>query len=436
MRRVGRLEHAHRPMAVPNVYSEVYYRTHLCQSFQIPTNWMSVKDGTVERVTTPLTTQEFITRYEETNTPVVLAGACKSWKASQKWNNNDGYLHSVSGKNRSFRATSGAAPLPANFTMQAYEQYCQSTLLEEAPLYLFDRTALTSDDSSVLKNDYYPELQSSCPFWDPTAENNHHDLFQYLGEQQRPDYTWLICGPQRSGSSFHIDPNATHAWNACISGRKRWIFYPTGAPPPGVFPSSDGDSVAMPISIGEWLLNYYQQEHVPNLTKYTSTTTRPLECTVEPGDVIFVPHGWWHAVVNLDEGMNIAITHNYVSKSNLATVLRFLEYKQDQISGCRDREESIKPEFLKKAFEKALKENGMEEMLIKAQEVASQGWSCRAWTDDVDEQEKQQVHHPSTNMNRKRQREPSHHQHQHQQESTSIMAKAKKSKEAFSFSFL
>jgi len=210
MRRVGKLQRPHEPMAVPGVFSEVYYRTHLCRSFQIPPSWLSVDGGTIERITTPLSTEEFLTRYENKNIPVVLAGACKSWKAFQKWNNVE-YLKTATG-NEAFRATSGAAPLPANFTISAYHQYCQSPLLEEAPLYLFDRTALLEE--SVLKDDYYTDLQRTCPFWDPSSVGGTHDLFQYLGEGQRPDHTWLICGPQRSGSSFHIDPNATNAWNA------------------------------------------------------------------------------------------------------------------------------------------------------------------------------------------------------------------------------
>jgi hypothetical protein len=40
------------------------------------------------------------------------------------------------------------------------------------------------------------------------------DLFEALGEEARPDYRWLIIGPKGSGSSFHVDPNATSAWNA------------------------------------------------------------------------------------------------------------------------------------------------------------------------------------------------------------------------------
>ena len=145
-------------------------------------------------------------------------------------------------------------------------------------------------------------------------------------------------GPKRSGSVFHMDPNATHAWNAAIRGRKRWIFYPPGVAPPGVHPSADADSVALPLTVGEWIFQFWP-DHVDRLL-HAPPDQRPLECTAFPGDVVFVPHGWWHMVINLDDGLNIAITHNYVSQSNLSNVLKFLDQKEDQISGCRDRAES------------------------------------------------------------------------------------------------
>jgi hypothetical protein len=50
-----------------------------------------------------------------------------------------------------------------------------------------------------------PDLQKSCPYWDPKRRaETGHDLFDILGEGQRPDHTWLIVGPQRSGG-LHID---------------------------------------------------------------------------------------------------------------------------------------------------------------------------------------------------------------------------------------
>jgi hypothetical protein len=77
---------------------------------------------------------------------------------------------------------------------------------------------------------------------------------------------------------------------------------------------------------------------------------------VGPGDLIFVPHGYWHMVINLEE--SIAITQNYVSDSNLTQVLRFLRDKPDQISGVRDRcGEAVQPDEIFSEFVGLLKEN-------------------------------------------------------------------------------
>ena len=182
-------------------------------------------------------------------------------------------------------------------------------------------------------------------------------------------------GPKRSGSVFHMDPNATHGWNATIRGRKRWIFYPPGVPPPGVHPSANADSVTLPMTVGEWIFQFWP-EHVDRLL-HAPPAERPLECTAFPGDVVFVPHGWWHMVINLDDGMNVAITHNYVSQSNLSNVLKFLQQKEDQISGCRDRVESIKPPELYQTFVHTLEQHHKTWL---EQALAVPDWTCRAWT--------------------------------------------------------
>ena len=217
-----------------------------------------------------------------------------------------------------------------------------------------------------------------------------------IAEGRRPDHTWLIAGPPRSGSVFHLDPNATHAWNATITGRKRWIFYPPGfPPPPGVHPSPDGDQVALPWTVGEWILQFWN-DHRKRKHTAADPQSRPLEVTSLPGDVVFVPHGWWHMVVNLEDNddkddddgqpstgnmdgstkMNIAITHNYVSASNLSNVLKFLDHYRDQVSGCRDRPESIKPETLYEEFVAALEQTHPQ---LLAQALAERDWTCPAW---------------------------------------------------------
>ncbi|VEU39297.1 unnamed protein product [Pseudo-nitzschia multistriata] len=436
----------HRPMRMPNVYSDDIYRSHLCRSFAIPPAWLKSQDASTEGTqqhwhrevdniaVDDLNAETFFANYEEKNQPVVVSGAANG-SAVEKWKEWD-YLTSKNTKD-SYRSTSGAAPLPGNFSLEAYRDYTVSTrYLEESPLYLFDRTAFASNRE--WGDDFFPDFYEKCPYWDPSGEFGH-DMLQYLGEKERPDHTWVIMGPKRSGSVFHIDPNATHAWNACIRGRKRWIFYPPGQPPPGVFPSADGDEVALPLSVGEWIIQYWK-EHTEQYRK-RPVDQRPMECTTHPGDVVFVPHGWWHSVVNLDDS-NIAITHNYVSPSNLGNALKFFVEKQDQISGCRDRKESIKPEYIHGELVKAL---AIKEPDHLNRAMKQTGWTCRAWEETPKSDETvitdDDEHSSSSNKNRNKRKIDSvqggNEQGTNKAEElpTSVMSKTEKVP-AFSFSFL
>lgn len=190
----------HCPMAVKGVYSDFLYRLHSCRCFCIPQAWLDNQESTIDRVVQgEITAERFFAEYEQPNKPLVIEGGAKSWEAFRKW--PDALYCLQQTKGRTFRATSGVAPLPAQFSLQAYYKYGQMPSLEEAPVYLFDRTALFPN--SPLWQDFYPDLCQSLPFWDP--QHPQHDLFQYLGEGARPDHTWWIVGPRRSGSVFHID---------------------------------------------------------------------------------------------------------------------------------------------------------------------------------------------------------------------------------------
>ena len=136
-----------------------------------------------------------------------------------------------------------------------------------------------------------------------------------------------------------------------------------------------------------------------------------LECTVGPGDLVFVPHGWWHAVINIAEGMNLAVTHNYVSTTNLPTVLRFLQTKQELISGCRDRpNEAIQPSQLYKACTDLWKQTLPSSIYDKAMLQSQQGWTNAAWSDyhedqDDDTKKKKKL----SDQNRWKRKQLSHH---------------------------
>ena len=111
---------------------------------------------------------------------------------------------------------------------------------------------------------------------------------------------------------------------------------------------------------------------------------------VDVGEVLFVPHGWWHCVINIPDGkdsgsddidprVSIALTQNYVSSANLPDVVRFLKKNKSQISGCRDREDAVDADRFREVFigklKKALGEKEMEGVL----ERSERGWQCKAW---------------------------------------------------------
>jgi hypothetical protein len=189
---------------------------------------------------------------------------------------------------------------------------------DESPLYLFDRSFVPKMDLHISKDLPNPSYTVPSCFGE--------DLFAVLGDK-RPDDKWLIVGPARSGSTYHKDPNATSAWNAVLRGSKYWIMFPSSPsspPPPGVYVSEDQSEVTSPLSIAEWLLGFHAEAR---------KTLGCIEGVCGEGEVLHVPSGWWHLVVNLEE--SIAITQNFVPRSHLAGVLGFLKDKKGQVSGFR-----------------------------------------------------------------------------------------------------
>ncbi|KAL7476862.1 hypothetical protein ACHAW6_002697, partial [Cyclotella cf. meneghiniana] len=295
----------HKPIPMQGIYSDTFFRSWLCRSFALQPSWLSIHTvSTIHH--SDLTAEIFLKEYEETNTPLLIKGASSSWPALRKWN-ADYFIEITKGK--SFRATSGAALLPAQFTMQNYFCYC-NLATEEVPFAL------------------------DC--WRILRRFSRRVVVFGIAIQSLDKVCWVFWG-RRGGWII----------NGLLlgrRGRKRWIFYPPGVIPPGVFPSPCGDDVCMPISLDEWFLTFWDA-HVEHQMD-PNPRRRPLECTACPRDVLFVPHGWWHLMLNIRDtnadsfdggGMSVALMRNYVSASNLLEVLRFLDTRVGQISGCRDR---------------------------------------------------------------------------------------------------
>eukprot|EP00667_Euglena_gracilis_P006218 EG_transcript_6270 len=320
----------HTPLHVRHFFSDALYQPWLCAAGTMREEWLAV-DNIDRRA--GLTLEEFIEQYDMPNKPVMITDVVSQWPAMKKWTRE--HLLALCGDTR-FRCG------PVDMRLRDYLQY-SSNCKEERPLYLFD--CKFAENVPELADDY------SVPAY------FEEDLFKVLGPS-RPDYRWLIIGPAGSGSSFHVDPNATNAWNGLVTGAKRWLLFPPHRTPPGIFATADMGEVTAPQSMYEWFMNYYQ---------WVESCAECVQCTARAGELVFVPRGWWHAVVNLEE--SIAITQNFVNARNLPHVLQFLREKSDQVSGvCDERMATLFGEF-----RAALEEQSPE--LLRFAEMAS---SCLA----------------------------------------------------------
>ena len=278
-----------------------------------------------------------------TDVPFILTDVVPKWPVYRDWSEE------------ALIAKYGDIPFIAeavDWPMRTYIEYMNATS-DESPLYLFDRLFVEKMDLTVGHEGAY---------WPPDCFGE--DLFALLGDR-RPDSRWLIIGPQRSGSTFHKDPNATSAWNAVIKGSKYWIMFPPSVLPPGVYMSADQSEVTSPLSIAEWLLTFHAE---------AKQTPGCIEGVCHEGEVLHVPSGWWHLVVNLEPA--VAITQNFIPRAHVKSALRFLRDKSDQVSGFS--KEITDPYTL---FYSRLREEHPD--LLEALEASSE--RKRKWEDVVQE---------------------------------------------------
>jgi len=144
------------------------------------------------------------------------------------------------------------------------------------------------------------------------------DLFDGLPHQRdvRPPFRWFAFGPARSGSYMHTDPLHTSAWNALLKGIKYWVLFPPGTP--GEEAGSQGIQPALqdPTSIGgavQWF-KYVLPQTLSRRWKHA----RPIRVMQHPGEIIYVPAGWWHTVLNLSD--TLCVTQNIAEPVNFEGV--------------------------------------------------------------------------------------------------------------------
>jgi histone arginine demethylase JMJD6 len=261
-----------------------------------------------------LSTKEFH-MYETSGIPCVIrsipdgydGGRFESeWAASRYWS-----LEKLAAdpdlRDRFFKCGEDDDGKSVKVKLKHFIKYLQSNA-DDSPLYIFD-TSFEEDRKAkrVLADYRVPSYFSD-------------DLFQLVSEARRPPYRWFLVGPERSGSTVHVDPLATSAWNTLMFGKKRWVLFPPHVPKQVVkgrgLVRRDEDDEAI----------HYFMFILPRIKRKAASLKHHedykdfacYEFTQNAGETCFIPHGWWHAVLNLTH--TVGVTQNFCSERNFDQV--------------------------------------------------------------------------------------------------------------------
>jgi hypothetical protein len=160
------------------------------------------------------------------------------------------------------------------------------------PRYLFD-TILAGEQGfdDVASGIRWPPGVLATQLCRPA--DNGTDCFAVPGLDEKR-MMQLFLGPGGSGSSNHYHGSAVAG---VASGRKLWSF----------LRPSDAAFTAAPAAL------FFEHE-LPALLRKGKAQL----CVQEPGDLVFVPATWSHAVLNLDTTIGVAVEFETLANSSLA----------------------------------------------------------------------------------------------------------------------
>jgi LPS sulfotransferase NodH len=235
--------------------------------------------GTIERCAAP-TRDVFRDRYYASNRPVILTGLMSGWPAITRWTPE--YLKSAAG-DQAVEVMTGRDGDPG-YELNGHAHRREMRFADYVDLVHSGR--VTNDYYLVANNGFFgrPGTQSlagDCPAFPPylqPAPDGQHRFFWY--------------GPGGTVTPLHRD--TCNIMIAQVAGRKRYRLIPAAQSrcvynTAGVF--SDVDAAD------------------PDLAKYPDFRDATItEFVLQPGEVLFMPVGWWHHVEALDVSMSVTFT--------------------------------------------------------------------------------------------------------------------------------
>lgn len=237
---------------------------------------------TVPRIDTP-PYQEFLRQFYSQHRPVILKNGIRHWNALQKWH-PDYFADRV-----------GHEQIEVQMDRQQDQNFEVNSPKLKQKILMKDFVAkIKHTDCS---NDYYMTANNASQNQNITKVL-YQDIADFghgycdLSLQDQLCFLWF--GPKGTFTPIHHD--LTNNMLVQIYGRKKVTLIPALQTPH--------------IYNDLWVFSQLKDPNQIDVEQYPlAKKLTPIECILEPGEALFIPIGWWHAVESLDVSISVSFTH-------------------------------------------------------------------------------------------------------------------------------
>jgi hypothetical protein len=257
----------------------------------------------IERVAAP-TREEFARRYVRPGRPVVLTGLTDGWLPAAEW--------TLARMRTHYGDARVVAAVLAN-----------GTLLDDPTAGVVFRRVPLGEFIASLTRPGTAGHYVMAPTWNfPAAFQRDYRVPPYcIGARYLRAKVWV----GKAGTVTPVHRDVPHNLHVHLTGRKRWLLFPAGHAARmysrGIFSGMPNFARVDP-----------EQPDDARFPRFRGTTA--VGGVIQPGETLFIPHGWWHHTRTLDD----AVSMNFWWGGTLVYLASLASTVFKQVRGIRQDE--------------------------------------------------------------------------------------------------
>ncbi|KAI1307259.1 2-oxoglutarate and iron-dependent oxygenase JMJD4 [Halotydeus destructor] len=256
----------------------------------------------IDRISSDTDYETFYEKYLRQNRPCIIdESQTRAWKSRKEWVTDSGAVNVAR-----LKTEFGCATVPV-YDCQGKYYNSQPVMDMKFSEYLdyWEQRKVGADERLLYLKDWHFVRDFPCYEAYQVPEFFKNDWLNYYWEhkasEKRDDYKFVYIGPAGTSTPVHSDVYGSFSWSSNICGLKKWIMV---SPDMRVELSQLSQDGQLPFDMSQFC----------NDDDFVEAM-KPMVFFQRAGETVFVPSGWMHQVINVED--TISINHNWFNACNI-----------------------------------------------------------------------------------------------------------------------